>query len=804
MKPLVLFSSLAVLCAGGLMALSYQGWQDEPSALTSLAPGSQTVKIKPGEAVSTPPAVQQPAEATPAVAEKPEEKVAAVAPEQAEVAPSVEPAPTVETAPTAKLGDVPAEPEAETETATFDIVRVEEDGTSVLAGRAEPGSTVRLLIDEQVAAETQANERGEWVVIPDNSMSAGAHQIQIETENKAGEVKRAEQSVALTVPDTPGTQPLIVLSETAKPSIVLQKPQTQETKQVDAAQETQAATEDAPANEASGQTTDTNQMASAEPAVEPAPETKTAALQPPAADETPTIRSTPRKLTVDVVDYDEAGLTTFSGRSTPDNRVRVYVDNRFAGETTAGRDGGWAFTAGREITPGPHALRTDEIGPNGKVVERIELPFFRESAERIASLQAQRKATAETGAEKPDATATAATDADATEKMAMAETRAEPAETKTSDTSPDAVETKPVVSETEGEQVQAAVTPQATATQQPSEGEADTETMQTEVAPVAVEPGASQQQASTDEAPVDAAKPEPAEQTAVVEAPVEAAESEPAEETAVVEAPVEPAKPEASEQTAMVEAPVEAAESEPAEETAVVEAPVEPAKPEASDQTAMVEAPVEAAESEPAEQTAVVEAAVEPARPEASEQTAVVEAPVEPAKPEASDQTAMVEAPVEAAESEPAEQTATAEDAVEPAKPDSAQQQAAVVEPVAEPDDSAQLKATVEENALTEEIAKPAGEPAPVETAAISSETEQAVTGPPAAGKVVIQPGNNLWNISRVIYGKGIQYTVIYEANKDQIRNPDKIYPGQIFETPGSNAPESIDPACRGPLTECN
>ena len=98
----------------------------------------------------------------------------------------------------------------------------------------------------------------------------------------------------------------------------------------------------------------------------------------------------------------------------------------------------------------------------------------------------------------------------------------------------------------------------------------------------------------------------------------------------------------------------------------------------------------------------------------------------------------------------------------------------------------------------------PAGEPAPVETAAISSETEQAVTGPPAAGKVVIQPGNNLWNISRVIYGKGIQYTVIYEANKDQIRNPDKIYPGQIFETPGSNAPESIDPACRGPLTECN
>ena len=54
-----------------------------------------------------------------------------------------------------------------------------------------------------------------------------------------------------------------------------------------------------------------------------------------------------------------------------------------------------------------------------------------------------------------------------------------------------------------------------------------------------------------------------------------------------------------------------------------------------------------------------------------------------------------------------------------------------------------------------------------------------------------------------MIYGRGRQYTIIYEANKSQIRDPDLIYPGQIFDTPGSNAPESIDPACRNPLAEC-
>jgi len=51
-------------------------------------------------------------------------------------------------------------------------------------------------------------------------------------------------------------------------------------------------------------------------------------------------------------------------------------------------------------------------------------------------------------------------------------------------------------------------------------------------------------------------------------------------------------------------------------------------------------------------------------------------------------------------------------------------------------------------------------------------------------GKVIVQPGNSLWRIARRIYGKGVQYTIIYEANADQIRDPDLIYPGQVFELP--------------------
>ncbi len=50
----------------------------------------------------------------------------------------------------------------------------------------------------------------------------------------------------------------------------------------------------------------------------------------------------------------------------------------------------------------------------------------------------------------------------------------------------------------------------------------------------------------------------------------------------------------------------------------------------------------------------------------------------------------------------------------------------------------------------------------------------------------VVQPGNSLWRIARRTYGVGLQYTLIFIANKDQIGDPDLIFPGQIFTLPSS------------------
>ncbi|WP_075768978.1 LysM peptidoglycan-binding domain-containing protein [Aerophototrophica crusticola] len=49
---------------------------------------------------------------------------------------------------------------------------------------------------------------------------------------------------------------------------------------------------------------------------------------------------------------------------------------------------------------------------------------------------------------------------------------------------------------------------------------------------------------------------------------------------------------------------------------------------------------------------------------------------------------------------------------------------------------------------------------------------------------VVVLPGNNLWAIARRSYGEGLRYSLIFQANEGQIRDPALIYPGQIFLLP--------------------
>jgi nucleoid-associated protein YgaU len=67
-------------------------------------------------------------------------------------------------------------------------------------------------------------------------------------------------------------------------------------------------------------------------------------------------------------------------------------------------------------------------------------------------------------------------------------------------------------------------------------------------------------------------------------------------------------------------------------------------------------------------------------------------------------------------------------------------------------------------------------------------QAEEAVRAEARGGNLVslrtVQPGATLWAIARESYGEGVLYVKVFEANKDRIRDPDLIYPGQVFVVP--------------------
>lgn len=99
------------------------------------------------------------------------------------------------------------------------------------------------------------------------------------------------------------------------------------------------------------------------------------------------------------------------------------------------------------------------------------------------------------------------------------------------------------------------------------------------------------------------------------------------------------------------------------------------------------------------------------------------------------------------------------------------------------------VQVALEEQPAAQETGEPSGDGSGITIVARGDQAGQvAFTGQPGASGqssvIMISRGDNLWRIARKIYGKGVRHTVIYEANKNQIRNPHRIYPGQVFTIP--------------------
>lgn len=210
---------------------------------------------------------------------------------------------------------------------SFDVVRIDPKGGTVMAGRAAPGAEVVITDGERELGRVKANERGEWVFTQDAPMAPGDRELSLKDMTAGG--AESEQVVVVSVPEAkPGAEQraLAVLQpREGGASVVLQLPEEQKP------------------------------IAGGEP-----------------------------QATVDRVDYPREGEIAVAGRAAPGAQLNIYLDNQLAGRTRADEQGRWTFAPGAALGEGPHQLRVDSVDQTGKVIARAETPIARSPAEKLA------------------------------------------------------------------------------------------------------------------------------------------------------------------------------------------------------------------------------------------------------------------------------------------------------------------------------------------------------------------------------------------------------------------------------------
>ncbi len=210
----------------------------------------------------------------------------------------------------------------------FDVVRVEPNGDSVIAGRGVPGGKVELLRNGAVHDTATADASGLFALTPP-PLAPGEHNLSLRFTAPDGTVREAPQTVTVVVAQDRTTPPVVALAAPGAPTVIVSAPD--------------AGTRQAP---------------SAAPA----------AAAPTAAG--------PRAVAVRAVESEEGGKLFVSGTATPGSSVRLYLNDSYLASAVADAQGAVSFSIQGGIRPGDYRVRLDQLaGPAGQVANRAEVPY---------------------------------------------------------------------------------------------------------------------------------------------------------------------------------------------------------------------------------------------------------------------------------------------------------------------------------------------------------------------------------------------------------------------------------------------
>ncbi|MHA6685264.1 LysM peptidoglycan-binding domain-containing protein [Mesorhizobium sp. A556] len=290
---------------------------------------------------------------------------------------------------------------------TFDVVRVQGNGSVVIAGKAAPNSKVEIVHGSVVLGNTMAGADGTFAIVLDDPLKPGDYQIVLRSTAPDDVVATSEQTAVVSVPEQAGGQVLAMVEEPGKPAELLTVPEPEKKAETPAAPAPTAET--APAETPAAQ---------AVPAA-PAPTAAETPAPAPAATEAPAKAEAGPKIAVEAVEIDGSKIF-IAGIADAGRKVRAYANDILLGEAVTSPDGHFLVEATRDIPVGDYTVRVDALDADGvKVAARATVPFEREPGETIAAVAPAAAAKPAQADEKvADATQPAAPQPGATEPVA--------------------------------------------------------------------------------------------------------------------------------------------------------------------------------------------------------------------------------------------------------------------------------------------------------------------------------------------------------------------------------------------------
>jgi len=323
----------------------------------------------------------------------------------------------------------PDKPAATVKAPQFDIIRVEPSGDAVIAGSAEPGATVAVTANGKVIGKTTANKQGEWVLTLKQPLPPGNHDVSAQTEIN-GKTVPSQEHVAVVIQDNKADAPLVVMSTPGKPSTIVQAPKAADPKpdepkvavaEPKPAEPKVAVTEPKPVEPKPDEpkvAVTPIKPADPKPAEPKVAEPKVAVADPKPADPkpadpapaTPEVKVTPSEpkpeepktpiaeqpktepkvdapkpmVVVDAAQFKDDQVVV-SGKSVPGARVEVRVGKIKVGEAVADKSGNWTLKAPAKIDAGSHEIQVAQVAPDtGKPVAQAAKTAIREPDPKVS------------------------------------------------------------------------------------------------------------------------------------------------------------------------------------------------------------------------------------------------------------------------------------------------------------------------------------------------------------------------------------------------------------------------------------